>query len=178
MTTPSLCGACPVPCNGMTDVPPLLERVVDPLLGPVLAGRNVATNVVEAPGARDSNDGAPTENPWSAPAVITGVESTSVAFPMFRTVTVNAPEPPSATTPKSSEAGDTKSTGAGLTIVTLKAARPRHPSAATARTVNVKVPPAVGRPATTPAALSDSPPGSVPAAMENEYGPVPPLAVM
>src|SRR5687767_13798828 len=64
---------------------------------------------------------------------------------------------------------------AGATV-TVYERSPKHPFAAVARTVNVKVPAVVNVPDNTPAGVSVRPAGNAPAVTANVYGAVPPLA--
>src|SRR6185503_9880243 len=169
-TPPPPVGAAPVPVNAIVAVPPLLEMVSVALLPPPVVGAKVTVAVADALGASVNGVGAATWNcETSAPEIAT-VFTFSVALPVLVSVTGNSPEAPTATVPNASVAGDTESTGAGLTIVTVYGATPRHPSAVTARTVNAKVPPDDGVPERIPPALSDNPAGGAPAAMEKVYG--------
>src|SRR6185503_7685647 len=174
---PPAVGAAPVPLNAIVTVPPLLEMVNVALLPPAVVGTKVTVAVADALGASANGVGAATWNCEAPAPEIASVFTFSVVLPMLVSVSGASPDAPSATGPNASAAGETESTGARLTIVTVYGATPRHPSAATARTVNVKVPPNVGVPERIPSALSDNPSGGAPAAMEKVYGPVPPLAV-
>src|SRR3954469_24843225 len=109
--------------------------------------------------------------------MVAGTLIVSDADPVFVRVTDASAAAPTATGPTLTVAGAAVITGAMLTIVIERDARPKQPLPVAALTLKVNVPAVVGVPDSTPDAPSDRPGTGVPPASENVYGPVPPLAV-
>src|SRR5262249_32274757 len=157
---------------------PLLTAFSVAVLMPGLVGANVTATVVDADAGSVADSGALTENcDAPAPVIVSGVVSVIASAVLLVSVTICVAVAGARIDPNAIDRGAAVRVITGTVTGTVKVALPVQPFAPAACTVNVKLPAAVGLPASVPLAPSWRPDGTVPPATLNVYGLTPPVAV-
>ena len=145
---------------------------------PGLVGANVTATVVDEDAGRVVDCGAPTENCAApGPVIVSGVVNVIASAVLLVSVTICVAVNGARIDPNAIDAGAAVSVTTGTVTGTVNVPLPVQPFAPAACTVNVKLPAAIGLPASVPLAPSSSPDGIVPLATVNVYGLTPPVAV-
>src|SRR5262245_984215 len=172
-------GEAPLPDSATdADPPPVLTAFSVAVLMPGLVGANVTATVVDEEAGSVADSGALTENcDAPVPVIVSGVVNVIASAVLLVSVTICVAVAGGRIDPNAIDAGAAVSGTTGTVTGTVNVPEPVQPFAPAAWTVNVKLPAAVGLPASAPLAPNSRPAGMVPLPIVNVEGLTPPVAV-